>query len=131
MIDALLSESEPLLIILLKYDNVKETIIIISLFRNFMDITTALAFEYLAYAMGMKRRLLEVAPEWDLSEKSNSIGNFDNNNMVKLSYYDMKQPIMYNEDDSASFHDKKSSFKEKRVKGLKKAGAGSKYSESE
>jgi hypothetical protein len=67
MIDALLSESEPLLIIILKYDNVKETIIIISLFRNFMDITTALAFEYLAFAMGMKRRLLEVAPSWDLS----------------------------------------------------------------
>ena len=43
----------------------------------------------------------------------------------------MKQPIMYDEDDSASIHDIKSSFKDKRVKGQKKAGAGSKYSESE
>lgn len=71
LVDSGLSLTEPFL--LLFFDNYQDglTIVVeISLVRNVIDLSTGLAFLYLALVMGLKRRLLDEASSEKKSNKS-------------------------------------------------------------
>lgn len=82
----------------------------ISLVRNFMDLTTALAFVYLALVLGLKRRQLEeVILKKNKGYISISPHQISYNDPHKLSEYDLAVPPTERDDEEIQ-----SSFKSKR-----------------
>ena len=115
LVDSLISLSEPILLISETFDPIQNYITGLYLLRNFMDLITAISFEYLALVMGKKRRLLELST---LNTPENKIKNTINstnivNDRIKLSEYDINVPII---DDNEIDLEKKSPYISKKTK---------------
>jgi hypothetical protein len=115
LVDSLISLSEPILLISETFDPIQNYITGLYLLRNFMDLITAISFEYLALVMGKKRRLLELST---LNTQENNIKNTINstnivNDRIKLSEYDINVPII---DDNEIDLEKKSPYISKKTK---------------